>query len=86
MKKDMQEDYKITDIVLTELETLRLQNLAKDIQIYQLQAQQVLSQKQGELQKQLENLKQKYSLDGDWEINSEGTKFVKKKEEKSGEK
>lgn len=46
---EKKEDHQITGVVLTELETLKLQNLAKDIQIYQLQAQQVLGQKQGEL-------------------------------------
>ena len=80
IKKKVEEpqDHSITGIVLTELETLKLQNLAKDIQIYQLQAQQVLGQKQGELQKQIADLKQKYALDGEWEINPEGTKFVKR--------
>ena len=72
-----EEDHQITGIVLTELETLKLQNAAKDITIYQLQAQQVLGQKQVELQQQIEDLKQKYSLDCNWDINPEGTKFMK---------
>ena len=78
-KKEITEpqDHQITAVVLSELETLKLQNLAKDILIYQLQAQEVLGQKQMALQKQIEDLKQKYSLDGNWEINPEGTKFMK---------
>ena len=78
-KKEITEsqDHQITEVILTELETLRLQNMAKGILIYQLQTQQVLGQKQVELQKQIEDLKQKYSLDGNWEINPEGTKFMK---------
>ena len=76
-KKDTQEEYMTTEVILTELETLKLQNMAKGVLIYQLQAQQDLGQKQVELQKQIEDLKQKYSLDGNWEINPEGTKFMK---------
>ena len=76
-EKGTQEEHKITGVVLTELETLKLQNLAKDILIYQLQAQQVLGQKQVELQKQIEGLRQKYNLDSNWEIATEGTKFIK---------
>ena len=78
-KKEITEpqDHQITEVILTELETLKLQNMAKGVLIYQLQAQQDLGQKQVELQKQIEDLKQKYSLDGNWEINPEGTKFMK---------